>query len=153
MTFCQLVCDALEDPILRILIVAAVVSLCVGMIEDPSEGWLEGTAILMAVVIVVMVTATNDYMKDKQFRALSAKADEVSVTVVRGTEREISAYDLVTGDIMRIKTGSIIPADGIVINCFNLKADESSKTGEPDLMLKGPFRNESNPKASPSSQQ
>ena len=149
MTFCQLVCDALEDPILRILIVAAIVSLCVGMIEDPSEGWLEGTAILMAVVIVVMVTATNDYMKDKQFRALSAKADEVSVTVVRGTEREISAYDLVTGDIMRIKTGSIIPADGIVINCFNLKADESSKTGEPDLMLKGPFRNESNPKASP----
>ena len=143
-------CDALEDTTLRILIGAACISLIVGMIEDPAEGWLEGVAILCAVVIIVTVTATNDYLKDKQFRKLSAKSDEVTVTVVRGgREDEISAYGLVVGDIMKVKTGSIVPADGVVLESHMMKADESSKTGESDLVAKGPFKGEAKPKASP----
>ena len=149
-TFCELVCDALEDTTLRILIGAACVSLIVGSIEDPTDGWLEGVAILCAVVIVVSVTATNDYLKDKQFRKLSAKAEEVTVTVVRsGKEEDISTYDLVVGDLMKVATGSIIPADGLVLEAHMMKADESSKTGESDLVSKGAFKDEARPKASP----
>lgn len=150
LTFFELVWEALEDTTLRILIGAAVISLIVGMIENPADGWLEGTAILCAVVIVVMVTATNDYIKDKQFRKLSAKADEVSVTVVRdGGDTEKMGYELVVGDIVKIKTGCIVPADGIVLEAFMMKADESSKTGESKLLVKAPFLNEDTPRTSP----
>jgi O-antigen/teichoic acid export membrane protein len=62
----------LEDTILRILIVSAIISLVIGMIMHPDHGWIEGTAILSAVVIVVSVGAGNDYVKEKQFRALYA---------------------------------------------------------------------------------
>jgi len=148
-SFMDLVCDALEDTTLRILIVAAFVSLVVGMIEDPADGWLEGVAILVAVVLVVSVTATNDYMKDKQFRKLSAKTAEVSCTVIRdGKEHEVSIYDIVVGDLMRVKTGMIIPADGLVIKANGLRIDESSKTGESDLVKKEPFSQE-NEKCNP----
>ena len=142
--------EALEDTTLRILIGAAVISLIVGLIENPEEGWLEGVAILSAVVIVVMVTATNDYLKEKQFRQLSAKADEVKVFVLRdGKETEVFGHELVVGDIMKVSIGSIIPADGLVLEAFSIKADESSKTGESDLVAKGPFLNEMTPKTSP----
>lgn len=97
-----------------------------------------------------MVTATNDYIKEKQFRKLSAKADEVSVTVVRdGVDIEVLGQDLVVGDIMKVKTGAIIPADGLVLESFMMKADESSKTGESKLVVKGIFLNEDTPKVSP----
>jgi len=97
-----------------------------------------------------MVTATNDYIKDKQFRKLSAKADEVSVTVVRdGVDVEKLGYELVVGDIMKVKTGCIVPADGIVLEAFMMKADESSKTGESKLLNKAPFLNEDTPRSSP----
>jgi hypothetical protein len=64
--------------------VAAVVSLAVGIYEDPSKGWIEGAAILFAVLIVAIVTATNNYNKELQFRKLNAVKDDVSITVVRG---------------------------------------------------------------------
>ena len=148
-SFMELVCEALEDTTLRILIVAAFVSLIVGMIEDPADGWLEGVAILIAVVLVVTVTASNDYMKDKQFRKLSAKTAEVSCTVIRDAkEHEISIYDVVVGDLMRVKTGMIIPADGLIVKANGLKIDESSKTGESDLVKKEPF-NPGNEKCNP----
>jgi hypothetical protein len=48
---------------MRVLIVAAVISLAIGIAFDPGEGWLEGAAILVAVCIVVIVGATNDFLK------------------------------------------------------------------------------------------
>ena len=68
-TFLSLLIDSVvEDTTVQILIVSAAVSLAVGVYDDPQTGWIEGTAILAAVVIVAFVTATNDYQKEKQFR-------------------------------------------------------------------------------------
>ena len=50
-------------------------SLTVGVYENPSTGWIEGAAIIAAVVIVAVVTATNDYQKEQQFRKLSEVAE------------------------------------------------------------------------------
>ena len=55
----------------------------VGFYEDPDKGWIEGTAILVAVQIVAVVTAINDYEKERQFRKLNAVKDEIDVKVVR----------------------------------------------------------------------
>lgn len=80
-----------------VLIVAAVVSFVVGVIEDPKKGWIEGAAILFAVLIVAVVTATNDFNKEQQFRRLNAVKDDVKVSLMRnGVATTIDVKDLVS---------------------------------------------------------
>ena len=55
---------AFEDSTVIVLMVSAIVSLAVGLYESLATGWIEGSAILAAVVIVAVVTATNDFMKE-----------------------------------------------------------------------------------------
>jgi len=70
-----LILEAFEDKILRILCLSAIVSLLIGILENGwQEGWIEGSAILVAVVIIVTVTSGNNYMKEKQFRKLNERA-------------------------------------------------------------------------------
>ena len=71
--------ESFEDATLIILIVSAVVSFAVGFYEDPAKGWIEGAAILAAVLIVAVVTACNNYSKEMQFRKLNAQKDDVKV--------------------------------------------------------------------------
>ena len=138
-TFWQLVWEALEDTILRILIVAAIVSLILGMIiESVETGWIEGVAILVAVAVVSLVTALNDWQKEKQFRQLQGKIDqEQSVDVIRdGNVMKIPSTELVVGDLCNLQYGDLVPADGILIQENDLKVDESSLTGESDIVKK-----------------
>ena len=76
-TWWELFVAAFEDTTVLVLCGAAAVSLCVGVYDDPAKGWIEGVAILAAVLIVAVVTATNDYQKQVQFRALNAAKDDV----------------------------------------------------------------------------
>lgn len=70
-----MILEAFEDKILRILCLSAIVSLLIGILENGwQEGWIEGSAILVAVVIIVTVTSGNNYMKEKQFRKLNERA-------------------------------------------------------------------------------
>jgi len=71
-TLWELITEALEDKMLRILIAAAFISLVIGVVEEGwEEGWIEGFAIFVAVITIVCVTAGNNYMKEKQFRKLN----------------------------------------------------------------------------------
>lgn len=71
-TFWELVVGCFEDDVLRLLCAAAFVSLVIGCInEGIAEGWLEGMAIFIAVILIVSVTSINDFMKEKQFRKLN----------------------------------------------------------------------------------
>ena len=70
---------------LKILCVAAVVSLVLGIATEGWEkGWLEGTSILVAVVIIVSVTSGNNYIKEQQFQKLNEVATQKNVDVRRG---------------------------------------------------------------------
>jgi Ca2+ transporting ATPase len=74
-----------EDDMLRILCASALVSLFLGILtEGLAEGWLEGASILFAVVLIVSVTATNNYLKEKQFQKLNALATAKNINVMRG---------------------------------------------------------------------
>lgn len=87
-----------------------------------------------------MVGALNDYQKELQFRKLNATKEDRTVEVVRdGKERVISVYDLVVGDICLLKPGEIIPVDGVFLSGYNVQCDESSATGESDLIKKAPY--------------
>ncbi|XP_035257985.1 plasma membrane calcium-transporting ATPase 1-like isoform X4 [Anguilla anguilla] len=157
-TFLQLVWEALQDVTLIILEVAAIVSLglsfyrppdaerehcgkAAGGVEDEGEaeaGWIEGAAILLSVVCVVLVTAFNDWSKEKQFRGLQSRIEqEQRFTVVRaGQVIQIPVADIVVGDVAQIKYGDLLPADGVLIQGNDLKIDESSLTGESDHVKK-----------------
>jgi len=128
----QLFIDTFDDETLKILIAAAVVSLAVGIYDDPSGGYVEGCAILAAVLIVSIVTACNDYQKETQFRALAKANDDVNVLVIRdGKTQQINVVEIVLGDILLIEAGDAIPCDGVLIKADSLEIDESALTGEP----------------------
>ena len=144
-SFWQLAWMTFNDKILILLSVAAVVSLALGIYqssipqpegEAPVE-WVEGVAIMIAIIIVVIVGAANDYQKERQFIKLNKKKDDRVVKVIRsGKSREISVHDVLVGDVMHLEPGDMIPVDGIFISGHNLKCDESSATGESDLLKK-----------------
>lgn len=78
--------------------------------EDEGEadaGWIEGAAILLSVVCVVLVTAFNDWSKEKQFRGLQSRIEqEQKFTVVRkGNVIQIPVADMVVGDMAQVKYG------------------------------------------------
>jgi P-type Ca2+ transporter type 2C len=132
-SFWQLFVDTFDDATLQILIVAAIVSLVIGMYDDPAAGYVEGIAILAACMIVSVVTAVNDYQKESQFRELSAANDDVDVLVMRsGKYRSIPVADIVLGDLVCLEAGDAIPCDGVLVNYDGLEVDESALTGEPE---------------------
>jgi magnesium-transporting ATPase (P-type) len=140
-TFWQLFMQTFEDATLQILIVAALVSLAIGIYDDPATGYVEGLAILAAVLIVSTVTAANDFQKESQFRELTAADDENSKVVVlrSGEAQEINVVDVVVGDLFSIEAGSQIPCDGVLVRKNeHLEVDESALTGEPMDIDKDP---------------
>ncbi|XP_045068255.1 plasma membrane calcium-transporting ATPase 2-like isoform X2 [Coregonus clupeaformis] len=158
-TFLQLVWEALQDVTLIILEVAALISLGLSFYQPPGgdtgescgtaaagaedegeaeAGWIEGAAILLSVVCVVLVTAFNDWSKEKQFRGLQSRIEqEQKFQVVRAAQViQLPVADIVVGDIAQIKYGDLLPADGVLIQGNDLKIDESSLTGESDHVKK-----------------
>lgn len=90
--------------------------------EEEQHGWIESLAILLSVVVVVFVTAFNDYSKEKQFRGLKNRIEgEHTFSVIRGGQPiNISVADIVVGDICQIKYGDLLPADGVLIQSNDL---------------------------------
>ncbi|XP_073678768.1 plasma membrane calcium-transporting ATPase 3b [Garra rufa] len=157
-TFLQLVWEALQDVTLIILEIAAIISLGLSFYQPPGHesegcgnvsggaedegeaeaGWIEGAAILLSVICVVLVTAFNDWSKEKQFRGLQSRIElEQRFAVVRnGNVIQIPVADMVVGDMAQVKYGDLLPADGVLIQGNDLKIDESSLTGESDHVRK-----------------
>lgn len=101
----------------------SIVSFAVFDDDETSHGWIEGLAILISVIVVVFVTAFNDYTKERQFRGLQNRIEgEHRFSVIRAGEvKQISVSDIVVGDICQIKYGDLLPADGILIQSNDLK--------------------------------
>ena len=133
----HIIWDALQDTVLQILILAAIISLVIGVIQDPESGWIEGVVILIAVLIVLTVTATNDYIKDGQFIKLSLSTNIHRVIVTRDNrEQEIPASGLVVGDLMHITPGEVLNVDGVLVKSTKVTVDESSISGESSTVYK-----------------
>jgi P-type Ca2+ transporter type 2C len=146
-TLLQLAWIAVQDKILLALLAAAVVSLGVGIYssitkkkEDGAKiDWVEGVAILAAVVVVVTAGAVVDWRKEKQFAVLNKQKEDRVVRVIRsGKTLQVSVYDIYPGDVLNLAPGDMVPVDGVYIQGSGLTCDESAATGESDLIKKAP---------------
>ncbi|XP_037950108.1 plasma membrane calcium-transporting ATPase 3-like [Teleopsis dalmanni] len=152
-SFLILVWEALQDITLIILQVAALVSLFLSFYTAPDADdldddddddteeryeWIESLAIFFSVFIVVLITALNDYFKEKQFRSLQdrIKGEQTFMILRNAVVSAIPNDQIVVGDIAYVKYGDTLPADGVLIYSHDLKVDESSMTGESDLVKK-----------------
>ncbi|KAL2826301.1 hypothetical protein BDW59DRAFT_145361 [Aspergillus cavernicola] len=138
---------AYNDKVLILLTGAAAISLALGLYETfgadhpPGSGmpldWVEGCAICIAIVIVVMVGSLNDYQKERAFAKLNKRKEDREVTLIRsGKSVRISVHDVLVGDILHLEPGDLVPVDAIYIDGHNVKCDESSATGESDQLKK-----------------
>ena len=130
--------ECFEDPTLRVLLVASIVSLIIGVAKDGIKtGWIEGTAIFFAVFLVVSISSYMNYQETEQFLKLSRETKLKKVLVIRdGREKEISIEDVLVGDILKLRIGDIINVDGFVYGDAKAGMDESPVTGESDVMWK-----------------
>ncbi|KAH9033383.1 calcium-translocating P-type ATPase [Lactarius pseudohatsudake] len=137
---------ALQDKVIVLLSIAAVVSLALGLFQDfgthrpqgePPVDWVEGVAIIVAILVVVAVGSLNDWQEERQFRALNEKKEERLVKVIRdGEERQIDVHQVVVGDVVLLEPGEVAPCDGIFLSGYNVWCDESTATGESDAIKK-----------------
>jgi Ca2+-transporting ATPase len=142
----QLAWAAYNDKVLLILSGAAMISLALGLYQTfgvahepgvPKVEWIEGVAIIAAIAIVVAVGAANDWQKERQFVRLNRKKEDRTIKVTRsGRKCEISVFDVVVGDMVNLEPGDVIPVDGILVQGHGVRCDESSATGESDLLKK-----------------
>ena len=130
--------NCFEDPTLRVLLVASIISLIIGVAKDGLKtGWIEGTAIIFAVFLVVSISSYMNYQEMEQFLKLSRENKLKKVLVIRdGMEKEISIEDILVGDILKLRIGDIINVDGFVFGDAKVGMDESPVTGESDIMWK-----------------
>jgi Ca2+-transporting ATPase len=145
-TLLQLMWLALKDKVLVLLSIAAVIAFALGLFQDfgqprpegePPVDWVEGVAIMIAVLIVVLVGSVNDWQKERQFRALGEKRDERGVTVLRrGVERVVDVRAVLVGDVALLEPGEVVPCDGVLLAGHNVRCDESGATGESDAIKK-----------------
>ncbi|KAI5369853.1 Putative P-type ATPase, HAD superfamily, P-type ATPase, transmembrane domain superfamily [Septoria linicola] len=136
----ELMWIAYNDKVLIVLTVAAVIALSLGIYQAIAYGgveWIEGVAIIVAIAVVVLVGAINDWQKERQFAKLNKKKEARNVKVVRsGKTQEIDVQAILVGDVLLVEPGDILPVDGIFITGHGVKCDESSATGESDIMKK-----------------
>ncbi|XP_051150223.1 calcium-transporting ATPase 10, plasma membrane-type [Andrographis paniculata] len=137
-SFWRFVWEACRDTTLIILMVAAAASLALGIkTEGIKEGWYDGGSIALAVLIVIIFTAVSDYKQSLQFQNLNEEKQNIQMEVVRNGRRiKISIFEIVVGDVVPLKIGDQVPADGLVISGHSLSIDESSMTGESKIVHK-----------------
>jgi len=112
-----------------ILILAAVISAILGDLED-------AIAILAVLILNAILGFRQEYKAEKTMQALRRLATPVVRVRREGEVTEVSARDLVVGDIVLVEAGNMVPADCRVVESKNLRAQESALTGESEPVEK-----------------
>ena len=120
--------DKFRDPIIRILLLAAALSLVIGLVNGQ---FVETIGIVLAIILATSIGFYFEYDAQRRFEALSRMGREETAMVVRdGQVVRISRSEIVVGDVVLVDQGEEVPADGELLDSVNLIVDESSLTGE-----------------------
>ena len=124
----KLYLEKFQDPVIKVLLVAAVFSLVISIIENE---YAETIGIFFAIFLATGIGFYFEYDANKKFDLLNAVGEETPVTVIRnGKVHEIPRKDIVVGDIVVLNTGEEVPADGTLVEAVSLQVNESTLTGE-----------------------
>ncbi|MDR1165595.1 MAG: calcium-translocating P-type ATPase, PMCA-type [Deltaproteobacteria bacterium] len=124
----KLYLEKFEDPIIRILLVAAVIAILAGIIEGR---FAEGIGIVIAVLLATTLGFINEYKAGQEFDILNKVSDDDPIKVIRGgAYGSVPKKDLVVGDVASLEQGEEIPADGEVLEAVSFQVNEASLTGE-----------------------
>lgn len=130
--------EKFEDPIIRILLLAWLLSMaisavhCWGGEQAGFSAFLEPLGIFLAIVLASTIGFIFEVKAARAFEVLNTVNDDVQVTVMReGKVQQVSRKDIVVGDIVLLNTGDEVPADGVLLSANSLQINESTLTGEP----------------------
>jgi Ca2+-transporting ATPase len=138
--------EKFDDPIIKILLLAAAVSTIVSIVKG--SGLLDTLGIIIAILLATGISFFNEYRSSREFDVLNAHRDDVAIKVIRdGHPTSVPSRDIVVGDLILLEAGDALPADGWVIVADDMFSDESAFTGETepvrkdllDRVLKGAF--------------
>ena len=124
----KLYLEKFKDPIIMILVVAAIISLAIGIAEG---NYIEPIGIIVAIALATGIGFYMEYSAKKQFDILNQVSDTEPVKVIRnGVVTEIPKTEVVVGDVVKLSAGDEIPADIELFESVDMKVDESTMTGE-----------------------
>ena len=124
----KLYLEKFQDPVIKVLLVAAAFSLLISIIESE---YAETIGIFFAIFLATGIGFYFEYDANKKFDLLNAVGEETPAMVIRnGKVHEIPKKDIVVGDVVILNTGDEIPADGVLLEAVSLQVNESSLTGE-----------------------
>ena len=125
----KLYLEKFEDPVVRVLLLAAFFSLVISIIENE---YAETIGIIAAILLATGIGFFFEYDANKKFDLLNAVSEDTLVKVMRnGHVQEIPRKEVVVGDIVLLETGEEVPADGVLLEAVSLQVNESNLTGEP----------------------
>ena len=127
----KLFAEKFRDPIIQVLLVAALLSLAMAFIDGE---FLETIGIICAIVLATCVGFFFELDAMRRFKRLNLVNDDIPVKVVRdGEMTEVPRRDVVVGDLVYVENGETVPADGKLVKAVSLKINESTLTGEPEV--------------------
>lgn len=133
----KLFLEKFEDPIIRILLIAAFISLGIAIVNHiTGEGahYEETIGVFCAIFLATGVAFWFELDANKKFDVLNQVNDDDLIMVIRNNNVcQVSKREIVVGDIVLLETGNEVPADGELLEAVTLQMDESTLTGEPSI--------------------
>ncbi|KAJ0159251.1 Calcium-transporting ATPase 2 [Colletotrichum tanaceti] len=144
-SFLRLAWIAFNDKLMFLLTLSATISLALGIYEtvdaaddEPNIQWVDGVTVVVAILVIVFASAATDWQKNARFAKLIERKEQRDVKVIRsGRTQNISVYDVQVGEVMHIETGDVVAVDGVLVQASGVQVDESSLSGESELVHKG----------------
>lgn len=133
----KLYLEKFEDPIIRILLIAWVLSMIISGVHcwgdnAGASAFLEPLGIFFAIILASTIGFIFEVKAARAFDVLNTVNDDVAVTVKRdGKIQQVARKEIVVGDIVLLNTGDEVPADGVLLDAHSLQINESTLTGEP----------------------
>ncbi len=125
--FFKLFIESLGDPIIKILLIVLAVK-TVFLFQN--FDWFETLGIVIAILLASFISTISEYGSEKSFQKLQEESSKINCTSIRdGNLTEVPIEEVVVGDLVKLSSGDLVPADGVIIE-GNLSLDESSFTGE-----------------------
>ena len=125
----KLYLDKYNDPVIKVLLVAAILSLIVAFIENE---FVEPIGIIAAVLLTTTIGFLFEYDANRKFKILTQVNEDNLIKVIRnGQVAQVARKDIVVGDFVLLETGDEVPADGLLKEAISLQINESNLTGEP----------------------